>query len=179
MLNQIEELHKQGLSSYKIAKIVGLSPTNVRLKLSKLGLSAPIKRKEYNCTNCGKLIAGRGKKFCSHACMGEYKRTLWLDDWVNGAESQVSEPKSLKKALYTLRGAACELCGWDKVHPLTGNIPVEVHHIDGDATNNKYSNLQLLCPNCHSLTPNHGYIGSKESTRPSYVKKRNSHRTHH
>ena len=31
-------------------------------------------------------------------------------------------------------------------------IPLEVHHIDGDKTNNKLENLQLLCPNCHSLT---------------------------
>ena len=31
-------------------------------------------------------------------------------------------------------------------------IPLEVHHKDGDNTNNKLENLQLLCPNCHALT---------------------------
>ena len=25
----------------------------------------------------------------------------------------------------------------------------DVHHIDGNCTNNKEENLQLLCPNCH------------------------------
>lgn len=32
-------------------------------------------------------------------------------------------------------------------------IPLELDHIDGDLLNNVLSNLRLLCPNCHSLTP--------------------------
>lgn len=30
----------------------------------------------------------------------------------------------------------------------------QIHHIDGDSTNNCLNNLQLLCPNCHSQTDN-------------------------
>lgn len=41
--------------------------------------------------------------------------------------------------------------GMDKIHPITGEPPLHVHHIDGDATNNSEDNLQLLCPNCHSF----------------------------
>lgn len=33
--------------------------------------------------------------------------------------------------------------------------PLELHHIDGNSKNNNLSNLQLLCPNCHSLTSNY------------------------
>lgn len=33
-------------------------------------------------------------------------------------------------------------------------IPLELHHIDGNHKNNNLSNIQLLCPNCHSLTNN-------------------------
>ena len=40
-------------------------------------------------------------------------------------------------------------------------IPLEIHHIDGDCTNNKMENLQLLCPNCHSLTSNFGSFKQK------------------
>ena len=28
----------------------------------------------------------------------------------------------------------CQVCGWDKIHPITGEPPLHVHHIDGDAT---------------------------------------------
>src|SRR5579862_6565739 len=38
-------------------------------------------------------------------------------------------------------------------NPTTGRVPIEVEHIDGDWQNNHLSNLTLLCPNCHALTP--------------------------
>ena len=46
----------------------------------------------------------------------------------------------------------CAQCGWGEINPTTHRIPLEVHHIDGDYTNNAENNLILLCPNCHSLT---------------------------
>lgn len=46
----------------------------------------------------------------------------------------------------------CSQCGWNKRNQFTGNIPLEIHHKDGDHTNNDENNLDLLCPNCHSLT---------------------------
>lgn len=30
-------------------------------------------------------------------------------------------------------------------------IPIELHHIDGNHSNNNLSNLNILCSNCHSL----------------------------
>ena len=32
-------------------------------------------------------------------------------------------------------------------------IPLELDHINGDNQDNQLSNLRLLCPNCHALTP--------------------------
>lgn len=34
-------------------------------------------------------------------------------------------------------------------------IPLELHHKDGDKTNNSFENLAILCPNCHSQTDNY------------------------
>lgn len=63
--------------------------------------------------------------------------------------------------LIHLRGHICEKCHntlW-----FEEEIPLEVHHIDGDEYNNEISNLMLLCPNCHALTEN--YRGKNSSNR--------------
>lgn len=44
--------------------------------------------------------------------------------------------------------SSCGLTNW-----LTGLIPLELDHIDGNNSNNELTNLRLLCPNCHALTP--------------------------
>lgn len=56
----------------------------------------------------------------------------------------------LKPHLIKLRGNKCEECKRTKW--LKKPIVLEVHHIDSDRTNNEEVNLQLLCPNCHSIT---------------------------
>ena len=45
-------------------------------------------------------------------------------------------------------------------------IPLELDHIDGNHFNNKFINLQILCPNCHA-------IKTKEDRRRQYSKSRN------
>ena len=32
-------------------------------------------------------------------------------------------------------------------------IPLELDHVNGDNKDNRLTNLRLLCPNCHALTP--------------------------
>lgn len=51
-----------------------------------------------------------------------------------------------------LKERRCEICNvenWNKKE-----LSFELHHIDGDSSNNELINLQILCPNCHSQTDN-------------------------
>jgi len=42
-------------------------------------------------------------------------------------------------------------------------IPLELNHINGDHNDNSFDNLELLCPNCHALTPH--YRGRKNKNQ--------------
>jgi hypothetical protein len=57
-----------------------------------------------------------------------------------------------------LKAERCEACGRNRWMRQT--IPLEIHHRDGDRTNNLLHNIELLCPNCHALTDN--YRGKKK-----------------
>lgn len=76
-----------------------------------------------------------------------WNKNQQLKDW-----STYSRVAHLKKHLIKEKSHKCENClltNWQE-YP----IVLEVHHKDGDRTNNNFENLQLLCCNCHALTNN-------------------------
>lgn len=120
---------------------------------------------EHRCLNCDKII--KSHKFCSTKCRLEYDENKKINRWLSGENFNCSAgqtPSFIKKYLMKIHDNKCEKCGWGEINETTGKIPLEVHHIDGDCTNNRIENLQLLCPNCHSLTPNFGSL-NKNSRR--------------
>lgn len=62
----------------------------------------------------------------------------------------------LKNRLFKsgLKLERCEECGWCKRNNID-HSPLELHHINGERLDNRIDNLQILCPNCHSLKPSH------------------------
>ena len=44
----------------------------------------------------------------------------------------------------------CERCGNSTWFGF--NLPLELHHKDGNHYNNELSNLEILCPNCHAIS---------------------------
>lgn len=73
--------------------------------------------------------------------------------------------RNFRPALIEIRGRKCECCGLEIW--LNQPIHLEVHHIDGDKSNNQLDNLQLLCPNCHSYTDNYGSLNKKKKPEVS------------
>ena len=63
---------------------------------------------------------------------------------------------SLKRMLFrtNIKEKKCEKCKRIKWNGI--DIPLHLHHKDGDKTNNELCNLQILCANCHGQTDNFG-----------------------
>ena len=68
-----------------------------------------------------------------------------------------------------LKEHKCECCGLTNWQG--SRIPLELHHINGDHTDNRLENLQVLCPNCHASTDNYRgrNIGKSAQTEMSDV----------
>ena len=83
----------------------------------------------------------------------------------------------LKQRLFTagLKPKSCEQCGWAE-RTDSGHLPLELDHINSDRHDNRLENLRVLCPNCHSLTPNHRGRSLK-GTKHARVAKRHTHIT--
>lgn len=74
-----------------------------------------------------------------------------LDDILNGHHPQYSTGKLkkriIKEGILPYECAICKIFKWNNK-----KIILQLDHIDGNSKNHKLSNLQLLCPNCHSQT---------------------------
>ena len=123
-------------------------------KLRKKEVYNENKRKKYEilkinkCLNCNKVVRN---KFCSSICQNEHRKKLIFEKIENG--DTTFSGRQYKKYLIEKYGEKCMQCGWCEISEFSGNVPIELEHIDGNSENNKLENLKLLCPNCHSLTP--------------------------
>lgn len=110
------------------------------------------------CVECKKETKRKGYTYCSNACQSLCQYKKYIEAWGQGKVSgnrgihTKNISRHIKRYLIEKYGAKCSLCGWNKRHPDTKVVPVEIDHCDGNAENNDEKNLRLLCPNCHSLT---------------------------
>ena len=166
----------QRKSYSEIGRMFGCSCNNIKKIAKKLGIELETRRKineneTFNkgkhkvnfCLNCNKELSGVGK-FCSNHCQMEYQNKQKTERWLNGENFQrgaTQVPNFIKRYLMNLHNNCCEKCGWGEMNEYSNTIPLEVHHKDGYCTNNLIENLELLCPNCHSLTENFGSLNKK------------------
>lgn len=117
-----------------------------------------------DCLYCGEKLTVRRNQYCSQEHNKQHKHEQFMSAWIAGDLTRVNA-STVPYNLLKFRGAKCEVCGWNEVHPVTGRIPVQIDHVDGDVTNNALDNLQILCPNHHALTPTYGSLNSNSSRR--------------
>lgn len=117
-------------------------------------------KKYYFCSICNRPIKRANRKYCSIKCQHKHYHIQYIARWKQGLENGNRGIRTrgishhLRHYLIKKYEDKCSRCGWNKKHPKTLVVPLEVNHIDGNSENNKEENLELICPNCHALTPN-------------------------
>lgn len=125
-------------------------------------------KREKKCINCGNDIPNRNI-YCNNKCQLEYQRKSIFESIEKNDFDRYTKIGSIhemtKKYLIERFGEKCMSCGWKEKNDYTGIIPIQINHIDGDPHNHNLSNVELLCPNCHSLTKFFGRRGKGRKDR--------------
>lgn len=175
---EVERLLDEGLTSAEIARRLALTPPAIAHHVRALGrrLNADCARR-YDWTEIQRFHdAGHTMRDCMTR-FGFSSKT-WHDARARGAV--VTRPARAPIERYLVRGRrvsrnhlkrrlleeglkrpSCEQCGISEWRGMP--LPLALHHVNGDGDDNRLANLQLLCSNCHSQTPN---FSGKNRGRP-------------
>jgi hypothetical protein len=110
-----------------------------------------------SCLACGKEVDRLGGIYCNRVCQGDYSYQTMVALWREGKITICHKGGGIRnwfrRYVIEVRGEKCEKCGWCERNPVTNKVPLELHHMGGKWQDSSPENLQVLCPNCHALTP--------------------------
>ena len=103
------------------------------------------------CQQCGnKFNAYGSRKYCSLEC-----KTLGQRKYEGDTSS--TNVQSYRRIAFKSYDWKCHVCGFAEDLEYTKGtkllkfpVILDVHHVDGNRTNNEVSNLIILCPTCHA-----------------------------
>lgn len=125
------------------------------------------KRNGGPCAVCGEKTLRPKNIYCCADCRykGESERLVaeWLAGAIPGVTRWAKMHDAIRRYLFGKYNSSCQLCNWHEVNLTTGKVPLEVHHVDGNCRNGSPDNIQLLCPNCHSLTDTFRKLNNKSA----------------
>ncbi len=165
--DRVLALRAEGLSLNGIARTLGVNKSTVVYHLRRLG-EEPDERfnRRYDWAEVQAYYdAGHSITECQ-ARFG-FSRETWHSARKRGAvrsrppampiEQLLSGARNRSHLKQRLLGAGlkqnrCEQCGIEEW--LGAPLSMALHHVNGDGSDNRLENLQMLCPNCHSQTEN-------------------------
>jgi DNA-binding CsgD family transcriptional regulator len=181
--DQVEALLANGLAQAEIARKLGLTKSTVAFHCRKLGRRAdPRFARRYEWSEVQRAIDEEELSMTQCLARFGFCRQTWAKVVERG--DIVPRPTAipmeqllvvgmkgtnrthLKNRLINegLKENRCEICGiaeW-----LGKPLSIELHHVNGNGTDNRLENLQLLCGNCHSQTDNWGGRGIRQKATP-------------
>ena len=165
----VRELIQRGLTHSEVAFELGLSKPTVSYHARRLGV--PPDERASRRFDWTAIQAAHNSGLSARECCARFgcSRSAWHEAIRTGRLTARSHlipiDQLLAKGRHVSRGhlrgrilkaglkeERCEECGlteW-RGEPLR----VTLHHVNGDGYDNRLENLQFLCPNCHSQTPN-------------------------
>jgi hypothetical protein len=93
----------------------------------------------FTCRHCGKTFRDSPsvkRIYCSRACVNKSDLMTW-------SPKKTTLRKQMQRRGMILK---CQRCKFDKIPQILG-----IHHKDRNPENNAKENLEVLCPNCHSI----------------------------
>ena len=153
MINKIQQLIDEGLSSYQIAKVLGKPRTTIQSQIEKFGLKTKLlsfSDKEpvtHNCIHCGDTDSSNFYGHKKNICISCFKKET------------NKRTKDNKEKAVALLGGCCSICGYNK-----SISALEFHHTDPSLKDKGFSNMThwsfkrieeelstciLVCANCH------------------------------
>lgn len=139
---QFIEAIKNSLSYAEVIRKLNLKPAGGNYDTVK----RKIKELNLDTSHMTGQLWNKGKHF---TCKKDSLKTILTKDSTFISTYKLKN-RLLKENIKEYICENCKLKEW-----CNKQIPLELHHINGDKHDNRIENLQLLCPNCHALTENY------------------------
>lgn len=125
-----------------------------------------------SCKTCMVQIR-KNRTFCK-TCWNrrDQRKNERIQSWKSGLWSGGSTylSKTIRSYLLEKSNFSCQKCGFSAFHSVDGKTILEINHINGNGSDHRPENLEVLCPNCHALTDNYRGRNSGNGRKVYYLR---------